>query len=161
MHQIRSRNFRIRISRTKARKPPAYHFGSQGTGNTFSNHTSHSNRLIPVYVFGRKADLGAVTGKNSCYRDPEKIRKLYGTLPANTLNPSADYCDQSDLYQVQTEAVKRGAKFMFTVWFDGMDWDTTGPPRSSKPERFTPRERAPGSSFRILTRLARCSSGFA
>ena len=103
----------------------AYHFGSQGAGNTFSNHTSHSNRLIPVYVFGRKADLGAVIGRNSCYRDSEKIRKLYGALPENTVNPSAEYCDQSDLYRVQTEAVARGAKYMFTVWFDGMDWDTT------------------------------------
>lgn len=36
----------------------AYHFGSQGPGNVFSNHTSHTNRLVPVYVFGRKADLG-------------------------------------------------------------------------------------------------------
>jgi alkaline phosphatase len=103
----------------------AYHFGSQGPGSTFSNHTSHSNRLIPIYVFGRKAQLGAVTGKNSCYRDPEKVRKLYGTVPANTVNPAAEYCDQSDLYRVQTEAVARGAKYMFTVWFDGMDWDTT------------------------------------
>jgi alkaline phosphatase len=103
----------------------AYHFGSQGAGNIFSNHTSHSNRLIPIYVFGRKADLSAVTGKNSCYRDPEKIRKLYGTVPANTVSPNAEYCDQSDLYRVQTEAVGRGAKYMFTVWFDGMDWDTT------------------------------------
>jgi alkaline phosphatase len=29
------------------------------------------------------------------------------------------------LYQVQTQAVSRGAKYMFTVWFDGMDWETT------------------------------------
>ncbi len=36
----------------------AYHFGSQGPGNVFSNHTSHTNRLVPVYVFGKKADLG-------------------------------------------------------------------------------------------------------
>src|SRR4051812_18310964 len=103
----------------------AYHFGSQGRGDVFSNHASHSNRLIPVYVFGRKAELGTVTGKNSLYRDPERIRKLYGTLPENTVNPEAEYCDQSDLYRVQKEAVARGAKFLFTVWFDGMDWDTT------------------------------------
>src|SRR4051812_2237738 len=45
-----------------------YHFGSQGNPGVFSNHTSHSNRLIPVYVFGRKADLASVTGKNSVYR---------------------------------------------------------------------------------------------
>ncbi len=103
----------------------AYHFGSQGAGDIFSNHTSHSNRLIPVYVFGRKADLGAVTGKNRVYRDSQQIRRLYGTLPANTANPDAEYCDQSDLYGVQKEAVARGTKYLFTVWFDGMDWETT------------------------------------
>jgi alkaline phosphatase len=103
----------------------AYHFGSQGPGSTFSNHTSHSNRLIPVYVFGNKADLGSVTGKNSPYRDAEKVRALYGTVPANTVNPKAEYCDQSDLYHVQEKAAARGAKYLFTVWFDGMDWETT------------------------------------
>src|SRR5262249_53324551 len=107
------------------KKPRAYHFGSQGPGDVFSNHTSHSNRLIPVYVFGHKADLGAVTGKNSLYRDPEKIRALFGDLPANTVNPEAVYCDQSDLRSVQEKAVERGAKYLFTVWFDGMDWETT------------------------------------
>jgi alkaline phosphatase len=103
----------------------AYHFGSQGPGDVFSNHTSHSNRLIPVYVFGRKADLGAVTGENSRYRDPEKVRALYGCVPEHTVNPEAEYADQSDLFRVQAEAVARGAKRLFTVWFDGLDWETT------------------------------------
>jgi alkaline phosphatase len=103
----------------------AYHFGSQGPGGIFSNHTSHSNRLIPVYVFGHMADLGAVTGAKSPYRNPEKIRAMYGTLPPYTVNPQADYCDQSDLYRVQERAVASGARYLFTVWFDGMDWETT------------------------------------
>ena len=34
--------------------PRVYHFGSQGTGDVFSNHTSHTNRLIPIYVFGQE-----------------------------------------------------------------------------------------------------------
>jgi alkaline phosphatase len=102
-----------------------YHFGSQGPGDVFSNHRSHSNRLIPVYVFGRKADLGSVTGKNSRYRDASKIKELYGVLPDHTLNPQADYADQSDLYRVQKDAVARGVKHLFIVWFDGMDWQTT------------------------------------
>jgi alkaline phosphatase len=105
--------------------PRAYHFGSQGPGGIFSNHTSHSNRLIPVYVFGHKADLHAVTGENSRYRDAEKVRAMYGTLPPNTVNPEADYSDQSDLYYVQERAVARGARYLFTLWFDGMDWETT------------------------------------
>ena len=35
------------------------------------------------------------------------------------------YADQSDLYWVQKEAVARGAKHLFIVWFDGLDWPTT------------------------------------
>ncbi len=107
------------------KKSRAYHFGSQGKDDVFSNHTSHTNRLVPVYTFGKKVDLGAVTGPNSVYRDPAKIKKLYGELPANTVHPEAEYADQSDLYRVQKEAVERGAKYVFTVWFDGLDWDTT------------------------------------
>jgi alkaline phosphatase len=103
----------------------AYHFGSQGPGGVFSNHTSHSNRLVPVYLFGKTADLKAVMGENSRYRDPEKIKEIYGFLPANTVNPRAVYADQSDLYRVQKEAVARGVKHLFIVWFDGLDWPTT------------------------------------
>ncbi len=88
----------------------AYHFGSQGPGDVFSNHTSHTNRLVPVYVFGKKADLAAVMGVNSRYRDPEKIKATYGFLPENTVNPGAVYADQSDLYWVQKEAVAQGVK---------------------------------------------------
>ena len=104
----------------------AYHFGSQGAKNVFSNHTSHSNRLVPVYVFGTKADLKSVTGKNSRYRDASKIKELFGgQLPEHTLNPEAEYADQSDLYRVQKDMVDRDAKYIFTVWFDGLDWPTT------------------------------------
>lgn len=103
----------------------AYHFGAQGAGGAFSNHTSHTNRLVPVYTFGKKVDLGSVMGANSTYRDAAKVQKLYGDLPANTVNPQAEYADQSDLYRVQKDAVARGAKYLFTVWFDGLDWDTT------------------------------------
>jgi alkaline phosphatase len=103
----------------------AYHFGSQGAGDVFSNHTSHTNRLVPVYVFGKKADLSAVMGVNSRYRNPEKIKATYGFLPLNTVNPRAVYADQSDLYWVQKGAVARGARYLFIVWFDGLDWPTT------------------------------------
>jgi alkaline phosphatase len=113
------------VAHKKEKRPRAFHFGSQGPSDVFSNHGSHTNRLIPVYVFGRKADLGAVTDKNSLYRDPAKIEKLYGVLPQNTVNPRAEYCDQSDLYRVQKEAIERGAKHLFIVWFDGLDWPTT------------------------------------
>jgi alkaline phosphatase len=102
-----------------------FHFGSQGAGSVFSNHTSHTNRLVGVYVFGRKANLGSVIGENSRYRDAVKIRAAYGFVPENTINPQACYADQSDLYRVQKEAVARGAKHVFIIWFDGLDWPTT------------------------------------
>ncbi len=122
----RLRDLQIEAIATKDRKlARAYHFGSQGPGDVFSNHKSHSNRLVPVYVFGRKADLGSVTGKNSRYRTAEGVRSLYGIAPPNTVNPEAEYADQSDLYQVQKDAADRGARYIFTVWFDGLDWDTT------------------------------------
>ncbi|HWE38729.1 MAG TPA: alkaline phosphatase, partial [Isosphaeraceae bacterium] len=113
----------VATAKQKVARP--YHFGSQGANDVFSNHASHSNRLIPIYVFGRKADLSAVTGANSAYRDPAKVKALYGVVPANTVNPDATYADQSDLYRVQAEAVARGARHLFIVWFDGLDWPTT------------------------------------
>jgi alkaline phosphatase len=103
----------------------AFHFGSQGAGDVFSDHTSHSNRLVPVYLFGRKGDIKSVMGENSRYRDAEKIKATYGFLPENTVNPRAVYADQSDLYRVQKEAVARGIKHLFIIWFDGLDWPTT------------------------------------
>jgi len=118
-----------------------YHFGAQPPGTTFSNHTNHSNRLVPVYVIGRKANLGSVTGANSVYRNSEGLKKLYGRLPEHTLNPEADYADQSDLFRVQADAVNRGVKHLFIVWFDGMDWE---PLRASVLAR-TGKELAPGA----------------
>ena len=108
------------VASAKQKEDRAYHFGSQGPGSVFSNHVSHSNRLVPVYIFGRKADLGAVTGENSRYRDAAKIKAAYGIVPENTVND-----DQSDLYRVQKEAIARGARHLFIVWFDGLDWPTT------------------------------------
>src|SRR5262249_34951529 len=102
-----------------------YHFGPQGPGKEFSKSKEHTNRLVPFYVFGKKADVSAVTGKNSVYRDAERLKALYGAEPQNTLNPDAEYADQSDFYRVMSEAVKRGAKHLFIAWFDGMDWQTT------------------------------------
>jgi alkaline phosphatase len=113
------------VANQKKKVARPYYFGSQGPNDVFSNHASHSNRLVPVYVFGRKADLGAVTGKNSLYRDPAKIQALYGFLPKNTVNPDAEYADQSDLYRVLRDAVARGIRHLFIVWFDGLDWPTT------------------------------------
>tara|TARA_R110002049_G_scaffold182485_2_gene350322 strand:+ start:55852 stop:57498 length:1647 start_codon:yes stop_codon:yes gene_type:complete len=89
----------------------------------YSSWKSHSNRLIPVYTFG--LDLKSVSGENSLYRDAKAIEKLYGYLPDNTLNPQAEYFDQTDIYRLQMQAVESGKKRVILFVFDGMDWDTT------------------------------------
>ncbi len=105
--------------------PRAYHFGSQAANDVFSNHRGHTNRLIPVYAFGSKIRLDKVVGANSRYRDPKRVQELFGTIPAGTVDPNAEYADQSDLYFVQKDAVAHGVKHLFIIWFDGMDWETT------------------------------------
>lgn len=91
---------------------------------------SHSNRLIPVYTFGTRSagsgiDLADYTGKNSLYRDEAQVRDLYGQVPEKTVNPDADYLDQTDLYRMQLAALDAGKKNIILVVFDGMDWQTT------------------------------------
>lgn len=101
-----------------------YHFGTQGDGDVFSNHTSHTNRLVPVFTMGKTLDLGSITGENSTYRNADRLEELYGAVPEHTLDPEADYGDQADLYRLQKEAVERGAKHLFVVVYDGMDWES-------------------------------------
>ena len=138
----------------------AYHFGSQGAGGVFSNHASHSNRLIPVYTFGRKVDLGAVTGSNSSYRDPAKVKALYGFVPERTVNPEAEYADQSDLYRVQKDAVARGVKHLFIVWFDGMDWDTTRAASIAKSGKVYREGKGSGLTFQDYTAEGSAQFGY-
>lgn len=92
--------------------------------------STHSTRLIPVYTFGTKdvgkgVDLEDYLGRNSVYRKEAAIRRLYGKLPENTLNPEAEYGDQTNLYDLQRAAVAAGKKHIFLVVFDGMDWQMT------------------------------------
>ncbi|NBS33700.1 MAG: alkaline phosphatase, partial [Planctomycetia bacterium] len=97
------------------------HWGDQpGKYVTWSNH---SNRLIPVYAFG--TDLERVRGVNSPYRHADRLEALYGRLPDDTLNPEADYFDQTDIYDLQLQAAEAGAKRIVLVVFDGLDWHTT------------------------------------
>ncbi len=83
----------------------------------------HSNRLIPVYTFG--ISLEGVAGEASAYRDPQRLRRLYGRLPERTLNPHAEYFDQTDVYALQKQAVAAGKKRIILMVFDGTDWQTT------------------------------------
>ena len=91
---------------------------------------SHSSRLIPVYTFGTKGagagiDLDDYTGSNSPYRSPAAIRQLFGRVPEGTLNPEADYFDQTNIFDIQLAGLRSGKKHIFLVVFDGMDWQTT------------------------------------
>lgn len=91
---------------------------------------SHSNRLIPVYTFGTKGagrgvDLSEYTGPRSAFRSESALRRIFGRVPTNTLNPSAEYLDQTDLAALQRAAFASGKKYVFLVIFDGMDWQTT------------------------------------
>ena len=74
---------------------------------------------------GPGVDLTSYTGPNSPYRSAEKIAAIYGRLPTNTLNPAADYADQTNVADLQRAAVAAGKKHIFLVIFDGMDWQTT------------------------------------
>jgi alkaline phosphatase len=96
----------------------------------WSNHTSHSNRLIPVYTFGTKGagpgiDLDSWFGPNSVYRSAEKLQKIYGYVPERTVSPNAIWMDQTNVYDIQAAAAVAGKKHIFLVVFDGMDWQTT------------------------------------
>ena len=91
--------------------------------DVYSSWKTHSNRLIPVYTFG--IGLDAVKGENSVYRNEVAIKKLYGEVPEQTLNPQAEYFDQTDIYRLQQSAVAAGKKRVILFVFDGMDWQTT------------------------------------
>jgi alkaline phosphatase len=84
--------------------------------------SNHSNRLIPVYTFG--LGLESVAGQRSVYRDEQRLRELYGRLPDATLNPEAEYFDQTDVARLQLAAAEAGKKHIILVVFDGMDWHT-------------------------------------
>jgi alkaline phosphatase len=92
--------------------------------NKYNAWKDHSNRLIPVYTFG--IGLGNFTGAHSVYRNPESLKSIYSVLPERTLNKSAEYLDQTDIYRLQKLAVETlNKKFVFLIIFDGMDWQTT------------------------------------
>lgn len=122
-------------------------WGHWGTDpEKYSTWTNHSNRLIPVYSFG--ISLERFQGEASPYRSSEKLRAIYDTVPAGTLNPQADYFDQTDVYRLQQMATEAGKKYIVLVIFDGMDWQTTWAASIYKSGRVPYRQgRGSGLSF--------------
>lgn len=118
----------IQTAAVQNKKSPVAHWGFDP--ENYSQWTSHSLRLIPVYTFGTKGkakglDLNSYTGKNSPYRNQKSLETIYGFLPENTVNPDADYLDQTNLFEMQQAAIKAGKKNIILFVFDGMDWQTT------------------------------------
>ncbi|GAA5510542.1 alkaline phosphatase [Novipirellula caenicola] len=89
----------------------------------YSTWLNHSNRLIPIYTFG--ITLDPLREEGSVYSDPARLEKLYGKVPTNTVNPTAAYFDQTDVYRLQKKAIEQGRKNIILFVFDGMDWQTT------------------------------------
>jgi alkaline phosphatase len=115
---------RIRDLQTHAIEEKTADWGYWGPQpEKYSGWTNHSNRLIPVYTFG--IDLNSVRGEHSPYRSAELLKQLYGTLPAGTLNPTAQYFDQTDIYRLQQTAIAAGKRRIILFIFDGMDWFNT------------------------------------
>ncbi|MEZ6062732.1 MAG: alkaline phosphatase, partial [Planctomycetaceae bacterium] len=106
-------------------------FGHWGTDPAkYTQWKTHSNRLIPVYTFGTRGagkgiDLDSYRGANSPYRDEVKVMRMYGRVPERTVDPSADWMDQTNITDIQRAAAAAGRKYIFLVVFDGMDWQTT------------------------------------
>ena len=104
------------------------HWGTKP--DRYTHWRTHSNRLIPVYTFGTAnnsggANLDHYAGSNSAYRTEDGVRRLYGRVPENTVNPDATWMDQTNIADLQRAAVAAGKKHIFLVVFDGMDWNTT------------------------------------
>lgn len=111
--------------------------------------STHSNRLVPVYLFGGQSSkpgtsLADYIGENSVYRDPDRLKEIYGRIPPETLNPDAQYMDQTEIFDLQRAASKAGKRYIFLVIFDGMDWHTPRAVAASRAPENLYRE-GPGS----------------
>ena len=93
------------------------HWGNQP--NQYHQWDQHSNRLIPVYTFGLTLNQWRETG--SVYKDANRLQELYGKMPLGSVNPHAEYYDQTDIYKLQKQAVEQGYRHIILMVFDGMD----------------------------------------
>jgi len=99
-------------------------WGHWGTNTRkYSSWTNHSNRLIPIYTFG--ITLESLRKVGTPYCDAGRLKSLYGRVPRATLQPQAEYFDQTQIRTLQEAAVAAGKKYVVLMVFDGMDWQTT------------------------------------
>jgi alkaline phosphatase len=97
-------------------------FGSkQGVSNGVESRASRQGKIV-ITQFG--IDLASVRGEHSVYRDAKRLQQLYGYLPPGTLNPQADYFDQTDIFRLQQSAADAGKRRIILFIFDGLDWPT-------------------------------------
>lgn len=120
--------FRLQTDAVEKKSAEFGHWGWEK--DNYLRWATHSNRLIPVYTFGtlgagKGIDLTSYTGASSPYRSEKALQRLYGYQPPRTLNPSADYLDQTNIFDIQKAALEAGRKHIFLVIFDGTDWQTT------------------------------------
>ena len=111
----------IQVKAIEEQKSDVVHWGPEP--GRYSSWIDHSNRLVPVYTFG--ITLDALRAEGSVYSDPVRLKKLYGRVPDNTVNPTAMYYDQTDIYRLQLAAIDAGFSNIILMVFDGMDWQTT------------------------------------
>jgi alkaline phosphatase len=108
--------------------PPAIHWGPDPA--KYQSASGHTNRMIPVYTYGTAGqgegiDITSYTGENSPYRNEAKVKRLYRGRSEVSVDPTAEYMDQTNVYDLQRAALDAGKKHIFLVVFDGMDWHTT------------------------------------
>ncbi|MEM8910334.1 MAG: alkaline phosphatase [Planctomycetota bacterium] len=114
----------MRVMQSQAIQGQSATWGRWGNrADKYSSWTSHTNRLVPVYTFGMS--LSSWRDQGSPYRDADRIKQLYGRLPADSVDAHANYFDQSQVHDLMQTAVRQGKRHIIAFVFDGMDWQTT------------------------------------
>jgi len=154
----------LQAAAIEAGHSPLGHWGPDP--KNYTAWATHTNRLIPVYTYGtvgagRGIDLTTYTGANSAYRSEKALRRIYGRVPTNSLNPRADYMDQTDLAALQRAAFAGGKRYVFLVIFDGMDWQTTWAAATYNRRRVCYRSgRGEGTHFQDYTACGTTQFGY-
>lgn len=131
-------------------RSPVAHWGSDQ--KRYSQWTTHSNRLVPIYTWGTKdagkgIDVGDYTGANSPYRNGETLRRIYGGEPKDSVNPDAEYMDQTNVCDIQKAAVAAGKKHIILMIFDGLGWESTRAAAIHRSKKVYLEGRGSGLSF--------------